>query len=213
MTLELFTLICMSGVLLTGVAIVSRMRLISLVSVFRAQSALLGLLALGIGWHENVPEVMAIGVLILVAKALVIPGVLLRIRRSVHATERLHSYLRPVPTTFLALLSIGAATSIASTVAPDADYFFAVVAFSLILFGLILLLTRTDMYGQSVGFLVMENGIYAFGLTLAHGLPFFVEIGILFDVLIVFMLIFSLIRRAHVEHASTTTDNLRELTD
>lgn len=212
--LEILSLVLAGSMLLTGLAILSRMRLLSLIALIRVQSVALALLALIAGISPEGGELIAIALLIFGVKGILIPQFLTRIRRSVHASERLQSYLRPTPSTLAGLAAIAAAVFAAQTIAPEGDaYLFTVVAFSLMLFGLLLLLTRTDMYGQAIGFLVMENGLYTFGLTLTHGMPLLIEIGILFDVLIVFVLLFALIRRAHVEHASTATENLRELTD
>jgi hydrogenase-4 component E len=213
MNYETLTLILAGGVLFTGLALISRMRLLSLVNLFRLQSVFVAAIALLVGIAADQPELIGVAVLIIIVKAGVIPTYLTRIRRSVHATERLQSFMRPTPTTLAGVLAIAGAAYVAYGIAPVGnEYLFATVALSLVFFGIVLLLTRTDMYGQTIGFLVMENGLYTFGLMLAHGIPLFVEIGVLFDVLIVFVLFFALIRRAHVEHASTATENLRDLT-
>lgn len=59
----------------------------------------------------------------------------------------------------------------------------ATAAISLLCTGLILMLTRRVALSQIVGFLVMENGIYLFGLGQTHGMPLLIEMGIMLDVL------------------------------
>ncbi len=59
----------------------------------------------------------------------------------------------------------------------------ATAAISLLCTGLLLMLTRRIALSQIIGFLVMENGIYIFGLTQTNGMPMFIEMGILLDVL------------------------------
>lgn len=59
----------------------------------------------------------------------------------------------------------------------------ATAAISLVCTGLVLMLTRRIALSQIIGFLVMENGIYLFGLTQTHGMPLLVETGIFLDVL------------------------------
>lgn len=59
----------------------------------------------------------------------------------------------------------------------------ATASISLVCTGLILMLTRRIALSQIVGFLVMENGIYLFGLSQTHGVPMLVETGILLDVM------------------------------
>lgn len=59
----------------------------------------------------------------------------------------------------------------------------ATAAISLVCTGLVLMLTRRIALSQIIGFLVMENGIYLFGLTQTRGMPLLVETGIFLDVL------------------------------
>lgn len=93
------------------------------------------------------------------------------------------------------------------------DYIILAASFSIVLIGLVLLISRKDMFGQGIGFFVMENGIFTFGLALTHGMPFLFEVGSLFDLLAFFILITVFTRRAQDEHASVDTDLLRTLVD
>jgi len=56
------------------------------------------------------------------------------------------------------------------------------VAISLMLIGLFLMTARMQALAQIVGLLVMENGLFLAGASVAGGMPFFVEIAIFFDV-------------------------------
>ena len=47
-----------------------------------------------------------------------------------------------------------------------------------------IMLTRRIALSQVIGFLVMEDGIYLFGLTQTKGMPMLIEMGILLDVLV-----------------------------
>lgn len=60
----------------------------------------------------------------------------------------------------------------------------ATAAMSLLITGVLLMLTRKLAISQIIGFLVMENGIYFFALTQTHGMPMLVEMGVLLDVLV-----------------------------
>ena len=60
----------------------------------------------------------------------------------------------------------------------------AAVALSTILIGLFLIISRRTALMQVVGYLVLENGIYIFGVALAQEEPFLVEMGILLDVFV-----------------------------
>jgi len=54
-------------------------------------------------------------------------------------------------------------------------------AMATIFTGLILLIGRVKAISQVCGYLIMENGIYLFGLLLIHSTPLLVESGILLD--------------------------------
>ena len=58
------------------------------------------------------------------------------------------------------------------------------IALSTILTGLFLIVGRRKALMQVVGYLVMENGIYIFGIAVAQEVPFLVETGILLDVFV-----------------------------
>jgi hydrogenase-4 component E len=50
-----------------------------------------------------------------------------------------------------------------------------------ILTGFILLIGRVKAISQVCGYLILENGIYLFGLLLVHSMPLLVESGLLLD--------------------------------
>lgn len=60
----------------------------------------------------------------------------------------------------------------------------ATAAVSLVLTGMLLMLTRKVAISQIIGFLVVENGIYLFALTQTNHMPLIIEMGILLDVLV-----------------------------
>ncbi len=57
-------------------------------------------------------------------------------------------------------------------------------AFSTLLLGFLVLVTRRKAVTQVVGYLMLENGVFMFGQMLARDLPFAVELGILLDLLV-----------------------------
>src|SRR5216684_856523 len=57
-------------------------------------------------------------------------------------------------------------------------------AFFTCLVGFVLLTTRRKAITQVLGFLTLENGVYAFGAAVALDMPILVELGILLDVFV-----------------------------
>ena len=54
-------------------------------------------------------------------------------------------------------------------------------AIATVVTGFILLVGRTKAISQVCGYLILENGIYLFGLLLIHATPLLVEAGVLLD--------------------------------
>ena len=212
--METFSTALILGMLVSGLILVSRMRLSSMIQLFRVESVLLTIFALLHAVKSVQGELFAVAVLIFALKVLIIPWFLLKVGRTDADSQRLQAYIRPTPVTFLALIATVAAGFAAhALVGFGSAMLVATASFSVVAFGLLLLMVRRDMYGQGIGFLTMENGIYIFGLALTGGMPFFIEIGVLFDLMILFVLFVALLRRAHVEHASAGTEHLQELID
>jgi hydrogenase-4 component E len=58
------------------------------------------------------------------------------------------------------------------------------IAFSLLMIGLLLIVSRSKAVTQVVGYLVMENGIFLFGLLLIDVFPYLIELGVLLDLFV-----------------------------
>lgn len=58
------------------------------------------------------------------------------------------------------------------------------MALSLIIIGMLLMITRRLALSQVIGFLTLENGIFLYSLTQTRHMPMLVEMGIVFEVLI-----------------------------
>jgi hydrogenase-4 component E len=77
------------------------------------------------------------------------------------------------------------------------------VALFTVFTGLFIIVTRRKAVTQVVGYLVMENGIWAFGTAFAIREPFLVEMGVLLDV---FVAVF--VMAIVVHHISRTFDHM-----
>ncbi len=202
------------AMLFFALLMVGRMRLGSMLTAFRLQSIALALYALSIAYSEGASELIVSALLILGIKVFLIPEYLMRAARASQASFRMLSYLRPTVMSFAGVLvTIGAFAFTRLLKDIDGDYFTIAVSFSLVFLGLLLLISRRGLFGQAIGFLLMENGIFAFGLALTNGMPVIIELGVLFDLLILLVLVSGFVKRAQEEHSTLSTDNLRQLTD
>ena len=85
------------------------------------------------------------------------------------------------------------------------------LAFATALIGLFVCVTGRDALGQIVGFLVFENGLFAFGLLATYGLPGIVEAGAFLEVLVLVLLMEGVVVQIRREHDSIDVDRLQEL--
>jgi len=79
--------------------------------------------------------------------------------------------------------------------------------------GLFLIITRTKTIPQTIGYLVLENGIYALGIALAAENPFIVELGILLDVFVGVFVMGIMIENINREFDNIDTTQLTSLKD
>jgi hydrogenase-4 component E len=82
-----------------------------------------------------------------------------------------------------------------------------------ILTGLLIIVSRRKALTQVVGYLTMENGIYAFGAALAVEEPLLVEMGVLLDVFVAVFVMGITIYQINREFDHIDTDRLSELKD
>jgi len=82
-----------------------------------------------------------------------------------------------------------------------------------VLAGFLLLVTRREALGQVLGYIVMENGIFIFGLLLIETLPLLVEFGVVLDLFVgvfVMGIIVNHVSRVFPEASSEHLNTLKE---
>jgi hydrogenase-4 component E len=162
-----------------GVVVVRR-RTVAIAFV-ALQSLLLGIHAISDAGAQS--QALLVAGAVLVAKAVIVPGALLalvgrtRERRWI-ASER-HPFVR-----------LTVAVSIALTIAelvPHFGHMNAAVergAIGLVALGVAIAVVRRPALFQVLGFQVAENGLYLAALSLPGGLPAFIELGVVFDLIV-----------------------------
>jgi hydrogenase-4 component E len=79
--------------------------------------------------------------------------------------------------------------------------------------GFLMLTTRKKAIMQVLGYLLLENGIFLFGLLLLRAMPFLVEAGVLLDLFTGVFVMGIIIHHISREFASISTEHLAELKD
>ena len=127
----------------------------------------------------------------LVFKAIVIPVALRRIVVKLGIDREIEPVVGIGPTMLagMGLVALSLALMLRVTAEADAlareDLAFAL---SVVLLGLLMMVTRRNAVGQVVGFMSLENGL-VLAATGAKGMPLVVEISVAFSILIAFIVI------------------------
>ncbi len=85
------------------------------------------------------------------------------------------------------------------------------VAAAVILVAFLLVIVRSDVVSQAVGFFSLENGVSVASLVLAAGLPLFAGVAFLFDLLVAVVVFGVLIRVHHGRTSSLSTRGIERL--
>ena len=179
------------------------------------QGVLLGLLTIVVHPELAVRPVV-VGAIAVLIKAVMIPGMLRRALRDAAIRREMEPFVSY--TTSLALGAVATALAIlfasALPLRPEhAGSLMVSGALATVLTGFIMLTTRRKAITQVVGYLVLENGIFLFGLMLHEAMPFFVELGVLLDLLVAIFVIAIVINAIRREVASLDVTQLDKLRD
>jgi hydrogenase-4 component E len=88
---------------------------------------------------------------------------------------------------------------------------FVPASIATLLAGFLILTTRRKAISQVIGYLVLENGIFIFGLLLADAMPIMVEAGALLDLLVGTFVMGIVINHISREFSSLDTSRLTSL--
>ena len=166
-------------------------RLSALINVFAAHALVL---ALSVAWQafvQDAPHLYITAVIALAFKAIVIPVALHRIVARLGIHRDVENVVSVVPTMLggIALVALSMVVMLRVTHGADAlareDLAFAL---SVVLLGLLMMVTRSNAVSQVVGFMSLENGLIL-AATGAKGMPLVVEISVAFSVLIALIVV------------------------
>lgn len=197
--------------LLTNFFVLGTASLRASIRAVALQGLLLSVLPLQIESHATLRLVLLVAVTALV-KGVVIPSLLLKAIRDVHIRHEVEPYLGFVPS----LLLCGAGTALAllfsdslPLAAADRGTMFVPASLATLLAGFLVLTTRRKAISQVTGYLVLENGIYVFGLLLYQAMA--VEVGLLLDLLVGIFVMGIVLNHIQREFSSLDTERLSRL--
>ncbi len=149
------------------------------------QALLLGVFPLLRQWGELTAEVIVVAAASTLLKAVVLPAMLGRAMRAAEVRREVEPMVGFTVSLLAGIALLAASVALGARLelpGPIASRFFVPVALFTILVGLFVVVTRRKAITQVIGYLAIENGIYAFGLATAVRAPLLVELGVLLDI-------------------------------
>lgn len=193
-------------------------RLLHCIRLIAMQGLLLGLLSLCLSCTGEEPHTAGIilAVINLIMKGIVIPMFLERVMRKIDIKRELEPLLGYSASCIIALAMIGTSYLICRKIpigVTKAAEISVSVAFSTMLIGLFLIISRRKAIMQAMGFLVFENGITLFGncMSVEYSAP--IELCILLDVLVLVFIMGIAMYHIKSEFHHIDTDKLNHLGD
>ena len=179
------------GLVLVSFLLLYQDRMFALLNVFALHAIVL---SLSIAWQAHAQQAAHLFIpaaIALVLKGIIIPLALHRVvvKLGIHRIIETVGGIGPTMLAGIGLVALSMVVMLRATAAADPlareDLAFAL---SVILLGLLMMVTRRNAVSQVVGFLSIENGLIL-AATGAKGMPLVVEISVAFSVLVAFIVI------------------------
>lgn len=179
------------GLVLVSFMMLYQDRLFALINVFALHAIVL---AMSVAWQAYIQDAHHLYVtaaIALIFKAIVIPVGLHRIIHRLGIHRDIETAVGIGPTMLAGIGLVALSMVLMLRVTPEADPLARedlAFALSIILLGLLVMVTRRNAVSQVVGFMSLENGL-VLAATGAKGMPLVVEISVAFSILIAFIVI------------------------
>ena len=179
------------GLVLTSFMLLYQDCMYGLLNVFALHAVVLSASVAWQAYIQHAPHLYVTAMIALVLKAVIIPVALRRVvvRLGIHRTIETVVGIGPTMLAGMGLVALSMVVMLKASADADPlareDLAFAL---SVVLLGLMMMVTRRNAVSQVVGFMSLENGLIL-AATGAKGMPLVVEISVAFSVLIAFIVI------------------------
>jgi hydrogenase-4 component E len=177
------------------------------------QGMLIGFLPLLV--HEGIDiRLVLLTIVSVVFKGFVFPRMLMHALREVGFRRERAPVLGFIPSLLMGAVGTGLALAFSSTLPLAPQHVSRLVvpaSLSTVLIGYLILATRQRAVTQTLGYLVLENGIFLFGLLLVEAMPLLIELGVLLDLFVGVFVMGITIQHLTRGFASDSTEHLSAL--
>ena len=188
-------------------------RIRGVINAVALQGVLLGLVPLfihsGIGIRGLLLVAVTIGL-----KGFIIPAFLVHAMREADIVHEVKPVVNFISSLLLGAIGTGLAVVFSRTLplaGEHAELLLVPASLSTVWTGFLMLMTRRKAINQVLGYLLLENGVFLFGLLLLEAMPFLVEVGVLLDLFTCVFVMGIIIHHISREFASISTEHLTEL--
>jgi hydrogenase-4 component E len=202
--------------ILANLRLLDSSRLAACIRAVALQAVILGAAALIANRGELDARVIAIAVASTLIKAGALPWLLRRAIRESGAVREVEPFIGFTASLLWGVGLLGACLLIGARLSPHAAQgsgLLLTVALFTTATGLMIIVSRRKAVTQVLGYLAMENGIYAFGMAFAIQEPLLVEMGVLLDVFVAVFVMGIAIYNISREFDHIDTDRLTALKD
>jgi hydrogenase-4 component E len=202
--------------ILANLVLLGSARLAFCVQVVAVQGVALSLLPLLTGAFAGSFPALLLAGSALILKGVVFPWLLLRALRDVNVRHEVEPYVGFTASLVLGVIALAGFVRLGGLLTlpfPAPSPLLVPVSFFMSYTGLFLIVARKKALNQVLGYLVLENGIYAFGSVLVNEQPWLVELGVLLDVFVAVFIMGIIIFHISREFDHIDTDRLAILRD
>jgi len=203
-------------VVLTNLRLLGSSRLGASIRTVAVQGFLVGLLLLLAPGHGVLWQILVLAIGSMAVKGVVFPRLLLRALREADIRREVEPFVGSVMSLLVGIVALAASFWLGQRLPlpnPMTSPLLVPVALSSILIGLFLIVSRRKAVSQVLGFLVLENGIFTFGVGLVQELSLLVELGVLLDVFVAVFVMGIMIFHISREFDHLDADRLSTLKD
>jgi len=199
------------AIVLADFAVLATSRLSACIRALAVQGALLGVLSVAIDEPISL-HALVLGAGTIAIKAIALPWFLRWAMREAAVRREVEPAIGYMASLAIGAVAVGLSFAVASRLpAATGAGSLVPVAFATLLVGLLVLTTRSKAITQVVGYLMLENGVYLFGLTQVRRIAFLVEVGVLLDVFVAVFIMGIVVFHINREFDSISSANLVEL--
>ncbi len=204
--------LCLLLVILINFFTLGSARLVACIRAVALQGALISLLpclAHGISGHTLMLFGSAFAF-----KGVFIPWLLLRAIREVRIRREVEAIIGFVPTLIIGAMLTAGAFIFADFLPLFPEHqggLYVPTSLATLFAGFMLLMSRRKAITQVLGYLMLENGIFIFGMLLTEAMPLMVEAGVLLDLLVGIFVMGIVINQINREFSSVDTARLSAL--